>query len=401
MNGRRFAGVAFLLIPPLLIWLSIAIYDKKFTRVAWVTLRVATAGSEMHPQADVKLRGVRVGEVRSISADGGGAKLRLALDPDKLGMVPANVHARLLPTTLFGQRYVSLVLPPDPSADRLKAGGTIGQDNSANAIEIQQLLDTLLPLLQAVEPAKLAATLSAIATALDGRGEQIGATFVKLDAYLKKLNPSLPTLNQGIRELVEFTRNYSVAAPELIDALADVTFTSRTLVDQKKDLATLYTTTTSASQDLTKFLKENSGNIIRLAKDSKPGLTVMAKYSAEFPCVMRMLTDFVPVMDEALGKGTDRPGLRVQVGSVPSKGAYRPGKDTPKYGAKGGPSCYPVPYTTAKVSTKGLGLPNSPQENRLVNELVAPALQEPAQTLPDWSSVLVGPLFRGTKVTVS
>lgn len=33
----------------------------------------------MHPLADVKVRGVVVGEVRSITADGAGAKLELAL----------------------------------------------------------------------------------------------------------------------------------------------------------------------------------------------------------------------------------------------------------------------------------------------------------------------------------
>ena len=43
-------------------------------------------------------------------------------------------------------------------------------------------------------------------------------------------------------------------------------------------------------------------------------------------------------------------------------------------------------------------MPNSPEENRLVNELVAPSLNVQPQTLPDWSSVLIGPAFRGAEV---
>ncbi|MGH3239999.1 MAG: MCE family protein, partial [Spirillospora sp.] len=48
----------------------------------------------------------------------------------------------------------------------------------------------------------------------------------------------------------------------------------------------------------------------------------------------------------------------------------------------------------------GLGPANSASENDLVNELAAPALDEVPEELPDWSSVLVGPIYRGTEVTV-
>ena len=121
-------------------------------------------------------------------------------------------------------------------------------------------------------------------------------------------------------------------------------------------------------------------------------------------------------MDEALGKGTDRPGLHVTVKSVKSMGRYVPGKDTPVYNATGGPHCYSVPYLGSAAPTAdarkapparesqssgpdtALGMPNSPQESRLVNELVAPSLKVQPQTLPDWSSVLIGPAFRGAEV---
>lgn len=43
--GQRLTGVAFLLVPALLIWLSIAIYNKQFTDVTTVTLRTGTAAT--------------------------------------------------------------------------------------------------------------------------------------------------------------------------------------------------------------------------------------------------------------------------------------------------------------------------------------------------------------------
>ncbi|OLT27670.1 ABC transporter substrate-binding protein [Actinomadura sp. CNU-125] len=418
--GRRLAGVAFLLVPALLIWLSIAVYDKRFTDVAWVTLRTASAGSEMRPHADVKLRGVVVGEVREIDSDGRVATLRLAIDPARVPMLPANVSAQLLPTTLFGARYVALIPPARPAAARLVGGSVISQDRSANAIELQRVLDNLYPLLTAVQPAKLAATLTAVSQALDGRGGELGETLVDLDAYLKEINPSVPALNRGIRELVQVTHHYEQAAPDILQALNDFSYTSRSIAAQREDLGRLYASLTDASRNLSDFLHENSENFIRLTAESRPTLELLREYSPAFPCTLEMLTDFVPVMDEVLGEGTDRPGLHVNVTTVPSKGKYVPGRDRPRHTEADGPHCYPVPYgTTAGARAPGpsrpprrtpsspvavapgaLGLPNSPQENRMVNELLAPSVQEVPEALPGWSSVLLGPLYRGAEVTL-
>jgi phospholipid/cholesterol/gamma-HCH transport system substrate-binding protein len=395
---RRLTGVAFLLVLCLLVWLSIAVYQKRFTDVATVTLRTSSVGNEMHPHADVKLRGRVIGEVRDITADGSEARLTLAMQPGALKDVPANVTAQMLPTTLFGERYVALIPPSDPSPRHLAAGNEIGQDRSANAIELEKVLQNLMPLLTAVRPDKLSATLTALAQALQGRGEELGQTFVRLDHYLGELNPQLPTLNRDIESLVRVTRVYGQAAPDILDALTDLTTTTRTIVDQRANLATLYGSVTSSSRDITDFLRANSANIIRLSADSRPTLEKLARYSPSFPCTLKTLSDFVPAMDRALGKGTDEHGLHVTVHVVPSLGKYVPGRDTPVYDAGGGPHCYSVPYRGTAADGADLGVANSPGENDLVNELLTPQAKAPPQGLPDWSSVLVGPLYRGAEV---
>lgn len=429
---RRLAGVSFLLVPALLIWVSVAVYEKEFTDDATVTVRTGSVGNEMHDNADVKLRGVVVGQVRDIAVDGEGARLTLAIKPGELDRIPADVTAQMLPTTLFGERFVALVPPAVPSARTLRAGAVIPQDRSSNAIELEEVLGNVLPLLTAVQPEKLSATLNAVSQALQGRGEKLGDTLVTLDAHLQKFNPQLPTLNADIKELVRVSRVYADAAPDVLDALTDFTTTSGTLADQQAELADLYGSTTSSAQDVTSFLKENKDNLIRLSATGRPTLELLAKYSDEFPCTLRTVAGFVPAMDKALGKGTDQPGLHVTVKAVESRGKYVPGKDTPVYDATGGPHCYSVPYvgkgeptavgrmsasaasasapageeqageeqadTGPRATDTSLGMPNSPQESRLVNELVAPSLKVQPQTLPDWSSVLIGSAFRGAEV---
>ncbi|WP_428954964.1 MCE family protein [Streptomyces sp. cg35] len=405
---RRLAGLVFLVVPALLIWLAVAVYNKDFVASDDVVVETGSVGNEMHLGAEVKLRGVVLGEVRKIDATPTGARLTLALEPGALDDIPDDVRAQMLPTTLFGERYVALVPPGDPSTRMLTAGAVIPQDRSANAIELQQVLDDVLPMLTAVQPQKLSSTLSAVSQALEGRGSRIGDTLTQLEAHLRKFNPNLPTLNEDLKQLVKVSHVYADAAPGIIDALTDFTTTSGTLAEKESDLAGAYGNTTRAAEDLDAFLRANQDNIIRLSATSRPTLELLAEYAPSFPCTLRTLADFVPRMDKVLGKGTDQPGLHVDLTTVPSRGSYEPGRDAPAYTSGGGPHCYPVPYlgastarapvTATASAEQDLGPANSPQENDLVNELIAPAAKTSPDDLPDWSSLLAGPVYRGTEV---
>ncbi|MCP2334835.1 MCE family protein [Actinomadura rupiterrae] len=413
---KRVLGIAFLLVPALLIWLSIAIYDKRFTKVTMVTLHTSTAGHEMHEQADVKVRGVVVGEVRTIRSEGNGAVLKLALNPDKARFVPSDVQAQLLPTTVFGARFVSLVPPPGSTASPVHDGSQINEDHSQNAVELSQVLNNTMALLNTLQPAKLSATLNAMSTALEGRGDQLGRNFVQLDSYLKKLNPDVPALSENFRQLATFSQNWADASPDLLNALTDFASTSRTIVDQRQNLSSLFDTTGQAADDLGDFFRRNGGNMIALSTESRASLDLLRRYAPAAPCTFRALADFIPQMDRVMGKGTDRHGVHAIVVSVQNKGRYEPGKDAVHYGPGGGPRCYSAPYypgggkspkavrvgapTAGAVPGSGLGPANSASENDLVNEFVAPSMDQVPDQLPDWSSVLVGPIYRGTEVTV-
>ena len=50
-----------------------------------------------------------------------------------------------------------------------------------------------------MQPAKLNMTLNAIATALEGRGDQLGENLETIDDYLKRLNPQIPALVEDLR----------------------------------------------------------------------------------------------------------------------------------------------------------------------------------------------------------
>ena len=427
---RRLVGVVFLLVFALLVWLSVALYNKQFTPVAMVTLYTDSVGNEMHPGADVKIRGVQVGEVRQISADGTGAKLELAIQPDMVNQIPANVTAEMLPTTLFGERYVDLVMPAAPTQARLTAGTVITQDHAADAVELEKVLNNLLPLLQASEPDKLSVTLTAIAQGLQGHGTELGQTLVAANAYLHDYNRHLPALDTDIKRLAILARNLNQSAPDLVQALTDFTVTSQTFAAERASVSALYSTVTTASQDLQSFLDANSSNINKLNADSVATLQILALYSPEFPCALKDLANFVPAANKLLGKGTKQPGLHIQAIIVlplgPNHiGRYVAGKDTPVFGDNLGPRCYPIPFPgitlndgaapsnpAARASpqrpaaqrahtTAAQGqLAGSPTESELVRELTGMALGRSPSQIPHWGSLLTAPLFRGTTVSL-
>jgi virulence factor Mce-like protein len=427
-------GLVFVVVCALFFVTTVAIYKKEFTPVSLVRLETDHVGNQLGAGSDVKIRGVVVGEVRSVEALGDHAALELALDPDKTSEIPANVSARLLPKTLFGERYVALQIPAGPSPKHIAAGDVITQDRSSAAIELEKVLDDVLPLLQAVQPQKLSATLSAVSTALDGRGDQLGQTLVKLSGYLGGLNPSLPNIKADISSFADVTGIYSKAAPDLLQALSDLTTTSKTLVDKRQQLAQLYASVTNVSVDLSGFLKVNANNIIRLTTTSQSTLDVLAKYAPEYPCLLQQLAESVPRAYDAFGYGTDQMN-HVTIRFIADRAKYLPGQDEPRYNDKRGPRCYPQvappgrwpqyppggpiqdgsthppvpPGENSPLPGDGLidggsgttgSVANSTAEQQLIDVLASPTLNTSPDQVPGWAGLLVGPLYRGADVDV-
>ncbi|GHH22603.1 MCE family protein [Streptomyces lanatus] len=406
----RLYGVVFLAVLALLLSLSVAVYRQAFTPVVRITLEADGLGNQLDPRADVKLRGLLVGEVREVHADGTKARLDIALKPEHVARIPSDVHARLLPKTLFGEKYVDLVPPSDTSARPIRAGDVITQDRTRVGIEVQQLLNDLLPLLRAVQPGKLNATLSAVATALEGRGDRIGDNLTRLEAYLRRLNPHLPSLTEDIARFAEVAEVYGDAAPDLMEILRNTVTTSRTLVEQKDRLAAALKATATVAGTAEDFLDANGGRLITLGRVSRPTLELFARYSPEYPCLLAGLVRQEKASEEAFRGGK----MHITLEVVRPQGAYEPGEE-PRYGERSGPDCRglpgpPVPApgvhlndgSRAASSSSGPGGVSATRaEQRAVGSLVAPVLGVPADAVPPVATLLFGPLARGTAVSVA
>ncbi len=430
---QRLVGLLFLAVIAALVGLSVALYQKAFTPVVMVTVQADRIGNQLSKGADVKVRGLLVGEVREVSSNGSRATLRLAVDRAAAAQLPSDVQAQMVPKTLFGEKIVDLVVDDASTARPLREGDVITQDDSSTARETSEALDDLLPLLQTLKPAQLSTTLNGLSSALRGRGDRIGANLERVDTYLTGINPELPALRENFRGVADLSDTLDRTTPDLTRVLDNSAFLGRSLVDTSGQLGAFLRSTTAGNQDLDRLLRANQNRLIRLAADSLPSLQVYRRYSPEFPCLAAGLTAQARLAQDAFG-GL-QPGLHITLEFVREQGGYQPG-DEPVYGEKRGPTCFglppnapvrPFPATYEPVdgycdreeaASPGVttscrdGQGSQPfqparalapvrADRRAVGATVGPVLGVAADEVPDLAVLLFGPVARGTVVGLS
>ena len=335
------AGVVFLTVIALLIGLAIAVYTKAFTNPTMVTIKADDAGLQLAKFGDVRRHGALVGHVRGISNDGKQAVIKVALVPASAESIPENISIEILPTTLFGQKYISIKDPTEPSEKSLSNGDVISSDRVRTNVELQKILTDLFPLLRSIRPADLSSTLYSLATALRGRGDKLGETFVKLDSYLTKMNVHLPTLQKDLVLLARVSRTYSIAAPDLIRLLRNATTTAQTLTSKEPQLESFIGDVTGLSVISTRMLTANETNIVRSGKVTRPLLQLLDTYSPELPCLLKGAARYAGRLNEIFSKA------RVAQSMTLAATQRRPydQRDLPVYGEKGaGPKCWGLPF---------------------------------------------------------
>jgi phospholipid/cholesterol/gamma-HCH transport system substrate-binding protein len=417
----------------LLLGLAVAIYDKSLPWQASddVTVAAGRIGNQLIVPADVKYRGVLVGRVNSVSSNGTSASLNLQISKAQISKIPSNVLARILPKTLFGEKYVDLIPPPTPSATPLAAGQTIPEDRSHTAVELQTVFAKLIPVLRAVNPADLSVALSNTSQALQGRGNKLGKNLVLINRYFSVLNADLPNIQHDISGLADLASNYADAAPDLLNILHNFSVTASTFTEKQDDLAQFLVNTAGFATTATNVFSTNGPALVQLAKSSVGPLNVLSKYSIVLECLPKGLSifnrqrlkhafkggelhlDLIPVNDRGVYTKADRPTMKdltakvlppscygLPYGNHPlnpqnTKFPFAPGGNDSQGGLLGDSSSPATATGPAQAgSTAGVG---SPAEQQQISTLLSQIAGTGANS-GGLNDLLVGPVLRGMAV---
>jgi virulence factor Mce-like protein len=456
---RRLQGVGFLVVVALLLGLTIAVYNKSlpWQSTDQVILEADRAGNQLVVPADVKLDGVLVGRVSGVSTAGQSARLTLQIDKSRLPEIPENVVARILPKTLFGEKFVQLVIPGQPSAQHLQAGAVITQDRSTTAIELQTVFNDFVPLLRTLNPAQLSVTLSNLASAVRNRGDALGRNLSLVNDYFSRFNKDLPNFEHDIRALASAAGTYADATPDLLAMLRNFSVNANTFTVKQDVYAQFLAGSSDFARTATNVFGSNADRLIRLANVSKPVLDLYAQYSVVLECLPNGLAIYDRTrLEQAFGGG---PYLHITLTPVGDRGVYSKSDRTLKSDITSltlPPNCFGLPYgnhglhpvnsrypgnhpsdneacggspppppsagcppasggaatsrrktsrashAATAPSVNSSGMVATPNEQGFVSGLLAPLLGDGSEPVPaGLADLLIGPMLRGMAVSIA
>lgn len=421
------ALAAALLLGVVIIWES---FRGTFSDKVTVSAELAKAGDALEQGDIVTYRNVIIGEVTDSTGDvDGSARATLKIDPVAAGKIPAAVTAVAVPASLFGNTKIELLPSKRTGGPRLHEGSVIAADRSPAAESLQTALANAYTLLTAVHPAQLDAALSALAEALDGQGVNINRLIDKADAYLARLAPQLPELDQVITSLATVTKEIARNAPDLLTSLANTLVLAKGILADKQVVSSLLAVAPVAVDNARRLLSPTTvDHIVTVLQDQVPVTGALADNPEALADTLAGFKAFADTFNQTLASG---PYLKAnllltgadfaqllnvaggQQGNVFHAIVNPPeytAADCPHYDGASGPNCTSAARTAAaqtRLLTTGRNFGGtsssigSSKEQRAVRAAASTITRLPERSLTDAvTDLLLGPVLRGAATVV-
>lgn len=265
------------------------------------TLEFARAVN-LHAGDDVRVLGVRIGEITSVRPDGDHVAVGIGYDRP----VPLGARAVIVTPSVISGRFVQLT-PAYTSGPELPDGATVPTDRTAVPVEWDQLKDQLTRLSIALaKNGSLPRAIDAAAANLQGNGGSIRQT-------ITELAKATSTLAAGSHDLFGTINNLQVLVTALNGADAQVReFSSqlaaiaKLLDDNKSQLAAALSALDRATAEVADFVARNrdrlGATVGRLADVTK----IIADERAQLAEILHQapttLTDVLAMFDPGTGR---------------------------------------------------------------------------------------------------
>lgn len=402
VEGRnKLLGLAFILLSLTAVGLLIAKFQQQFDTTPTVTLQVPTSGSQLNDDADVKIRGLIVGRVTEQKVRGDIVDLTLAIPRRDMALIPKDVKARLLPKTLFGEKYVDLAIPAGTSASaaHLVPGDTIPIDQSAEALELERVLANFTYLLRELQPVKVNTFLTNLSGALADNGEKLGQTIVQFDKYARSIEPNIGKINEDISGLADLAQSLDVNSSDLLEIARNAATTGKTITAKNDDLANFLRGTAGFAQTGTEVFRKDGDALITIAANSREQLEAAAALRGNIPSGVRNLNEAVKrIVEPGKGAIAQGPYMNLRLYPQSSRGKYTKA-DCAKFPGQS------APYCSAGIlggsSKNGESLIVDPDGDKdTLHRLLGPLLGVAPDQVSGVADLLLGGLLRGSSVAV-
>ncbi|MGW2641156.1 MCE family protein [Streptomyces sp. NPDC001348] len=237
----------------------------------------------IYPGSDVRVLGVRIGQVGKITPEGD--RVRVELEYDAGRRVPADARAAIINSSVVSDRYVQL-LPVYRTGPALRDGAVIPESRTAVPVELDRVFDSLHTTADALGPqgankdGSLSRLLKVSADNLDGQGGNLNRTVQDLSQAVTTLSDGRTDLFGTVRNLQVFTAALAADDKNVRSFNTSLAGVAKQLAGERGDLAAALTNLGTALGDVAAFVKKNkeslTSNVRGLSKVTKVLVTERA-----------------------------------------------------------------------------------------------------------------------------
>jgi virulence factor Mce-like protein len=207
MNRKRLVTVAAVVLAAVLVAGATFLVHQVFFGPNTITAYFPTATS-IYPGDEVRISGVKVGKIESITPEGTQAKMTLKVDRDV--PIPADAKAVIVAQNLVAARYVQLTPAYRKGAGpTMRDGAVITSDRTAVPVEWDEVKAQLMRLATELGPkagvsgTSVSRFIDSAANALDGNGDKLRQTLAQLSGAAR-------IFAEGSGNIVDVIKNLQV-----------------------------------------------------------------------------------------------------------------------------------------------------------------------------------------------
>ncbi|GAB2961801.1 MCE family protein [Amycolatopsis acidiphila] len=221
-------------------------------------------GVGVFPGGDVRVLGVPVGTIDTVTPEGEQVRVEMTVDADV--DVPADAGAVVVPPSLVADRYVQLT-PVYQGGPKIADGAVIPKARTVTPVEVDQLYRSLDQVSTALGPqgananGSLNQLLDVGARNLAGNGAAINDTITKLAGLTATLSGNRGDLFSTVDNLRQFTETLATSDGQLRDLNGQLTDVSAFLAGERQDLTQALGRLATALDSVRGFIADNRGRI--------------------------------------------------------------------------------------------------------------------------------------------
>ncbi|MBO9522901.1 MAG: MCE family protein [Nocardioidaceae bacterium] len=256
--------------------------------------------SGIKPNDEVRIAGVRVGKVKSVTLDADHNLVKVEFKIRTSSKFGTETGAEIKVKTLLGAMFLALH-PKGPG--QLDEGKTIPISRTRSAYDVVQAFTGLAERSQDIDLPQLASSLNVLAEATKDTPEELQSTLKGLSA----LSANVAARDDQIRTLLANLRKVSGVLSQrdqdIVQLMKDSDVLLRAVVARREAVHRLLVSTSQLSVELTGLVQQTRGDLKPALTNLKSVVDVLRKNQSNLDNSLRLMAPFYRVFTNTLGTG--------------------------------------------------------------------------------------------------